>query len=142
MALSPRAIALDGVGFSARLLAVRGLWPEVVQPPVYVPQVPGGGVAPRRRPRVTLVPEREPRVYEVVATEAFTIDAWAETGFEPALRLREVVVPRAAEPLEAEATAAQSFMILPSAATLRVPRVGSAERDEQDLLELLSLSKD
>jgi hypothetical protein len=27
--LSPRAIAVEGVGFSPRLVAVRGLWPDV-----------------------------------------------------------------------------------------------------------------
>lgn len=32
--LDPRAIALEGLGFSPRLIAVRGLWPDDTIPPV------------------------------------------------------------------------------------------------------------
>jgi hypothetical protein len=56
--LSPRGIALQGIGFSPRLVSVQGLWPITVAPPV-APEVgsnyaPGArGSTDYRRPEIT-----------------------------------------------------------------------------------------
>jgi hypothetical protein len=49
MSLDPKAIALQGLGFLTRLVALQGLWPdEDIPPEPYVNRIPMAHYVPKR----------------------------------------------------------------------------------------------